>query len=779
MSLGSIVVMLTMNTADFETDAGRASKVAERRAKEIDSAFKKAGVAIGLALSAGVAIATRALTSAIDKMDETSKAAQKVGLPTEEFSRLAYAGDLADVSMDTMVSTLGKLTKAQAAAIDKTSEQARVFSALGIDVIDPLTGSMRESSEVLEDFADRFQKMEGSPEAMAAGFVLFGRSFQDMIPLLKDGAAGIRAAGDEADALGKTISTSAGIAAEHFNDNLTRLKGALQGVVFEVAGDVLPVLIDMTDGLVDSAKEGSELNGILTSLASVADGVGAAFSGAASLTSAFGNALDALGLRAEDSKTGLADLARTIGDVGRLLGSFGNRIGGGIDQLTGILTGDPSLEAKGVARQRDALRAGRRALYGQPDFSNVRSGPDFSNVQGGSATPGVDSGADAARLRAALGGTPKKDGAAKKKELTDEQKAAEQLKKAYEGLTGSMAERIALFGEETELAKLNYEIQSGSLKGLGEAEQAKLRQQAIELDNLELQEEGRRILESSLEPFERINAERDRAKELLEAGALAQDEYNRAIRDLRTPAEEMLADMQFELELLGKTREEQELLTAARYLGAEAATEQGKAALAALEHQQEAAKQIGEQIEAMDGLRDAARGFFDDLKAGESVWDSLKNALGDFADKLWEMATNNLIERALGQQGSTGTGSGGGWLGALFGAFFGGSGGGTSASAAGWDDLLQGNWGFSSGGFTGYGGVRQPAGVVHKGEVVWSQGDVARSGGVAAVESMRRSGGGGGNSRTVINNFSMSKRNDNRSERQVAKATGMAIRMAT
>ncbi|MGO2450873.1 phage tail length tape measure family protein [Pseudomonas taetrolens] len=46
--------------------------------------------------------------------------------------------------------------------------------------------------------------------------------------------------------------------------------------------------------------------------------------------------------------------------------------------------------------------------------------------------------------------------------------------------------------------------------------------------------------------------------------------------------------------------------------------------------------------------------------------------------------------------------------------------------------------GFSSGGYTGAGGVNEPAGVVHKGEVVWSQADISRFGGVAAVESLRK-----------------------------------------
>lgn len=48
--------------------------------------------------------------------------------------------------------------------------------------------------------------------------------------------------------------------------------------------------------------------------------------------------------------------------------------------------------------------------------------------------------------------------------------------------------------------------------------------------------------------------------------------------------------------------------------------------------------------------------------------------------------------------------------------------------------------GYSSGGYTGPGGMYEPAGIVHKGEVVWSQADIARAGGVAAVEAARVGG---------------------------------------
>ena len=51
---------------------------------------------------------------------------------------------------------------------------------------------------------------------------------------------------------------------------------------------------------------------------------------------------------------------------------------------------------------------------------------------------------------------------------------------------------------------------------------------------------------------------------------------------------------------------------------------------------------------------------------------------------------------------------------------------------------------FSGGGYTVYGGKYGPAGIVHKGEVVFSQRDVRNHGGVAAVERLRMNGYAGG-----------------------------------
>jgi lambda family phage tail tape measure protein len=62
--------------------------------------------------------------------------------------------------------------------------------------------------------------------------------------------------------------------------------------------------------------------------------------------------------------------------------------------------------------------------------------------------------------------------------------------------------------------------------------------------------------------------------------------------------------------------------------------------------------------------------------------------------------------------------------------------------------------GFSDGGYTGDGGKYEPAGVVHKGEVVWSQADVAAVGGAAVADAMRPTAGGYFNGGAVgVSNF--------------------------
>ena len=218
-SLGTLTLDLVARIGGFTGPLDKAARDLDRQTKGMQksldgfaSSLKTIGAGIagfvsGAAIAGFTGLAV-GIKQTVDSMDELSKSAQKVGITTEELSKLAYAGDLADVSLETLTSSLGKLTKAQAAALDTGSKTAEVFEALGIAVKDA-DGNLRSSSQVLGDFAQRFQELGGSPEAVAAGFQIFGRSFQELIPLLKDGRQGIQDAGDELQRFGGVITTPA------------------------------------------------------------------------------------------------------------------------------------------------------------------------------------------------------------------------------------------------------------------------------------------------------------------------------------------------------------------------------------------------------------------------------------------------------------------------------------------------------------------------------------------------------------------------------------------
>lgn len=102
--------------------------------------------------------------------------------------------------------------------------------------------------------------------------------------------------------------------------------------------------------------------------------------------------------------------------------------------------------------------------------------------------------------------------------------------------------------------------------------------------------------------------------------------------------------------------------------------------------------------------------------------------LGTFGNNLGGLGS--ALQNAASGIGSGG--SGGGLFGALAGLF--GFGGGSQWAAAASGSIIGL---FDKGGYTGDGGRYEPAGITHKGEVVWNQDDVARAGGWQTVEAMR------------------------------------------
>lgn len=225
------------------------------------------------------------------------------------------------------------------------------------------------------------------------------------------------------------------------------------------------------------------------------------------------------------------------------------------------------------------------------------------------------------------------------------------------------------------------------------------------------------------------------------------DDYERLSRRIADSTAALVAETEVQRQLnplvddygyaVEKARTEQELLSAAQKAGI-AITPELRKEIAGLAEQYalatvEAAKLAEAQDEARENAekwlgvgQDVTKGFIQDLINGKSAAESFAGALAKIGDALINDVLNNLFK--INSAGS------GGILSSIFGLF--GGGGGINYGAL----SSSGKYLFSSGGYTGPGPKNKPAGVVHAGEVVWSQDDVRKAGGVAAVEAMRLGG---------------------------------------
>jgi len=256
-------VVLGLDTSEFVKGLG----IADTKMKDFGSKVK-VGIASAVALVGAEMIA--ATKQAADYADEMYKASQKIGVTTESLSALRYAADLADVEFGQLQGGLVKLSKAINDAASGKKEMAQVFKDLNVQIVDS-KGKVRDTSDVLSDLSDRFQKANDNATKTATAVKLFGKSGAEMIPLLNGGAQSIRDATKEAEKFGLIVSTEAGKASEQFNDNMTRMAKATKGFQIELGNKLLPALSSTVEWMVKTIKEGRTLEAVFLGIGLAVD----------------------------------------------------------------------------------------------------------------------------------------------------------------------------------------------------------------------------------------------------------------------------------------------------------------------------------------------------------------------------------------------------------------------------------------------------------------------------------------------------------------------------
>lgn len=181
-----------------------------------------------------------------DAGDEAAKAAQRVGITAEEMQELAFAANLAGAEMSDVEVGFRRLAANAFDASNGTGEAKDAFDALGVSVLDS-SGELKGQLALFEETAGRLSEVENLTRRAALAQDIFGRSGSKLLPLLNQGADGIRRMREEARALGLVMSEEDTKAAEEFNDSLLRLSSIAKGLRNTIGTALIPRLTKAAD----------------------------------------------------------------------------------------------------------------------------------------------------------------------------------------------------------------------------------------------------------------------------------------------------------------------------------------------------------------------------------------------------------------------------------------------------------------------------------------------------------------------------------------------------
>lgn len=166
-----------------------------------------------------------------DAVDEINTNSKKFGISTDTYQQWKYASEIIDVSAETMGAALGKLTK----QVGKSPEK---FEELGIS-IRTASGAYRDSEDIFYDAVDALGRIDDETEADILANELFGKSYQELKPLIDAGTGSLRELGEEAKNRGAIMTPEE-------LETMNRAKDALDGVRAQLAVALAPVIMALS-----------------------------------------------------------------------------------------------------------------------------------------------------------------------------------------------------------------------------------------------------------------------------------------------------------------------------------------------------------------------------------------------------------------------------------------------------------------------------------------------------------------------------------------------------
>ncbi|EKT4477471.1 tail tape measure protein [Pseudomonas putida] len=469
-SLGTLTLDVIAQVGGFVAGMDKAERSSEKWRKQVEKNAKAVGTAIGAGLATGITAVTAMTISAVNSASEIANLAAVANVSTTDFQRLAVGAKTVGIEQDKLADILkdvndkvGDFLNTGGGGMADFFEQIAPKVGVTADQFRNLSGS-----QALGLYVSSLEKAKVSQSDMTFYLEAIASDATALLPLLRNNAEGFKRFGDAAEAAGSIMDEKTIRAAQELRAANWLVDQSVSGLANQLTSAMLPTLANFATRLNDATINGvlakrvsDDLAASLRALGKFAVGTVAGIHllgvGLKTLSdldnamvggdeakwwdrylppvriyNAFKN-VDAMGKTINDAKAQMGDLAVGYGD---LMSSFDEKPTGATNQV------------KELADLLEEMRAGQSGSF------------------------------------AAL--TPAQQAAGKAAEA-----AAKKLQGQFDTAEEGYKRQIALINTETdkrkeatEVARLQFELESGNLTGLTAKQQERLKGLAAELDQL-------------------------------------------------------------------------------------------------------------------------------------------------------------------------------------------------------------------------------------------------------------------------------------------------------
>ncbi len=238
-------------------DAEKQHKSFKDVMKDLGSAISGAFVASVKAAAAAIAAVAAAIGTAISKAydfatsagtmaDDILTLSAQTGVSTQKLQEWEYAANFMDTPVETITKSMAKMVKNMGDAAGGSKSAQEKFAALGLSIYDS-SGKLKDSETLFGEAIDALGGIANETERDAIAMDLFGKSAQDLNPLIQTGSEGLKALGEEAHKMGVVFSDESVAAMGKFDDSVQTMKATATGLANTIGATVMPMFQPFVD----------------------------------------------------------------------------------------------------------------------------------------------------------------------------------------------------------------------------------------------------------------------------------------------------------------------------------------------------------------------------------------------------------------------------------------------------------------------------------------------------------------------------------------------------